>query len=155
MATVLQEHDIPREVRELTTLERTDYEEMFVVEAHGARRHAPEVWARAAIEQPPAMRSSAPLLWRAIGLRMGSRPSADHVNGWLITERGDGWIRLEAASSYATIHVLVRVEPDEVQEAMFIRYEQRTVASAIWSVVGPFHRRVMPRLLRYAVRTLP
>jgi hypothetical protein len=153
MNTVLQEAKASEELRSLSPLESTDYEEMFVAQAKDAKRFSAERWARSAIEGTPVMRRQAPRLWHALRLRMGPRPSPDHVNGWKIAANEDDWIRLEAASSYASIHVIVRVEADEVQEAMFISYD-RAIARPIWAIVGPFHRRAMPSLLRYAVKTL-
>jgi hypothetical protein len=126
---------------------------MFVAQAPNAKRWSAEQWARAAIEGAHATRVYAPRLWRVLGLRMGPRPSAEHVNGWRIDAQEDDWIRLETASAYATIHVIVRVEPNEVQEAMFIRFDH-AIAIPIWAIVGPFHRRAMPALLRHAVTTL-
>jgi hypothetical protein len=140
-------------LRALSPLEKVDYEEMFVANAPDATRWSAERWARAAIEEAPATRIYGPKLWRAVGLRMGPRPSAHHVNGWTIAACGDDWIRLESASSYTTIHVVVRIEPDEVQEAMFIRYDG-ALAAPMWSAVGPMHRKAMPGILRYAVKTL-
>ena len=153
MTAVLQMPKASQTLRSLSPLQRTNYEEMFVARATDAKRWSAEQWARAAIEGPPVMQVHAPRLWRALKLRMGPRPSPEHVNGWRIEAQEDDWIRLETASAYATINVIVRVEADEVQEAMFIRYD-RAIARPIWAVVGPFHRRVMPRLLSYAARTL-
>lgn len=152
MMKVLQRSKASETIRSLSHLDKADYEEMFVAKATDAKRWSAEQWARAAIEGAPGMRVSAPRLWRVIGLRMGPR-SPKHINGWRIDAREDDWIRLEAASAYATIHVIVRVEPDEVQEAMFIRYD-RAIGALIWAVVGPFHRRAMPAILRHAVKTL-
>ena len=153
MKTVLQKPKASEELRSLSSLDRTDYEEMFVAQAKDARRWSAERWARAAIEGAPATRLYGPYLWKALGLQMGPRPSHDHVNGWAIAAREADWIRLESASSYATIHVIVRVGTDEVQEAMFIRYD-RAIAGPIWSIVGRLHRRAMPAILRYAVKSL-
>ena len=153
MTAVTQMPKASPALRSLSPLERIDYQEMFVAQATDAKQWSAEQWARAAIEGPPAMRAFAPRLWGVLGLRMGPRPSPEYVNGWRITAQEDDWIRLETASTYATIHVVVRVEADEVQEAMFIRYDH-AIARPIWGVVGPFHRRAMPGLLRYAVKTL-
>ena len=153
MSAVGYEQTASDTLRSLSPLERTDYQEMFVAEANDATRWSAERWAREAIEGAHVTRVYAPYLWGGLGLRMGPRPSPHHVNGWTIAARGDDWIRLESASWYATIHVIVRVEADEVQEAMFIRYDH-AIAAPIWAVVGPFHRRAMPGILGHAVKTL-
>lgn len=153
MTTVLQKPKASETLRSLSPLERIDYEEMFVAPAPDATRWTAERWARAAIEDAPATRRYGPYVWRALRMRMGPRPSSDHVNGWKIAAGADDWIRLETASFFAAIHVIVRVEADEVHEAMFIRYDH-PVARPIWALVGPFHRRAMPAILHHAVKTL-
>lgn len=153
MTTVVQMESASETLRSLTSFEKIDYEEMFVAGVPHARRWSAERWARAAVEDAPAMRRFAPTFWRVLGLRMGPRPSPNHVNGWRIDAKENDWIRLEAKCAYATIHVILRVDADEIQEAMFIRAD-RAIAGPIWAIIGPFHRRAMPGLMRYAVKTL-
>ena len=58
--------------------------------------------------------------------------------GWKIADRGDSWIRLEAASWFLTGHVLVHVDNDQLSLASFVRYD-RPLATLVWPPVSLIH----------------
>jgi hypothetical protein len=151
MQTVLQEREVPEAMRSLSTFDDPQYEECFVARSAEPLRRSPEWLARTAVEESPATRRAGPLVWRALGLRLGPRPSPDHIAGWRIAARGDDWIRIETGSWFASVELVVRVHGSELHEAMFIRYDH-PAARLIWPPVSVFHRRAMPSILRYAVK---
>src|SRR5262249_28321080 len=79
-----------------------------------ATDHSAEEWARAILERAPISRRNARRFWRLIGLRLGPPGSPDHVQGWRIAARHDGWMRLEAASFYLTAQAAWLCEPGRV-----------------------------------------
>jgi hypothetical protein len=140
---------VPEGIGRVNTLANPDYVDVFTIASREAKDNSPEEWARAALENTPTGRS-APLLWRSIGLRLGPRPSSQHVQGWTITGRAEDWIRMEAASWFMTANAVVKIDDGAVSAALFIRYD-RPIAAVIWPPVSVMHRRAMPTLLRQAL----
>ncbi len=85
-----------------------------------------------------------------LGLRLKLRPSPDHLLGWKIADRGEHWIRIEAASWFLTGHVVMHVDRGQVSLASFIRYDRR-LAAFVWPPVSLIHRRVALILVRSAI----
>ena len=102
------------------------------------------------LEGTPTGRS-APILWRLLGLRLGPRPSPDHVQGWTIADRGASWIRLETSSWFMTAHAVAHVADEQLSLALFLRYD-RPIAALIWAPVSVLHRRAVPVMLHQAVK---
>src|SRR4029450_1567378 len=93
-------------------------------------------------------------IWRGIlGLRLKSRPSTGRVGGWKIADRGEDWIRLEAASWFMTAHLVTGLGDGHLSVGTFIRYD-RPIAALIWVPVSAVHRRLMPGLLFQTVRLI-
>jgi hypothetical protein len=147
--TVVGLSDIPETIRAHDTLASPDYVDVFTAPASGARDRSPEEWARAVLEETPTGRAAL-VLWRSLGLRLGPRPSAEHVQGWKIAARGDDWIRLETASWFMTAHGIVHVDDRQLSVALFIRYDH-PIASLVWMPVSARHRRAVPVMLRQAL----
>jgi hypothetical protein len=144
--TVVGLSDIPETIRSHDTLASPDYVDVFTATASGATDRSPEEWARALLEETPTGRA-APALWRSVGLRLGPRPSAEHVQGWRIAARGDDWIRLETASWFMTAHRIVHTHDHQLSLALLIRYDH-PIASLVWMPVSAMHRRAVPVMLR-------
>jgi hypothetical protein len=140
---------VPDAIVGLSTLDRVDYVDACTASAAHAAERSAEEWARIVLEQT-ALGRRAPLLWTVLGLRLGPRPSPDHIQGWRITGQGDNWVRAESGSWYASAQAVCRVDGAHVSVALFLRYD-RPVAAAIWRVVGPLHRRGLPAMLRQAM----
>jgi hypothetical protein len=149
VSAVVGLRDLPEGIRRVNTLTNPDYVDAFTLALPEAKDHSPEEWARAALENTPTGRS-APILWQSIGLRLGPRPSSQHVQGWTITGRAEDWIRLEAASWFMTANAVAKVDDGQVSFALFVRYD-RPLAAVIWPPVSVMHRRAMPTLLRQAL----
>ena len=150
MPTVFQQPNVPKTIRSLSTLDSPDYVDLFTVTTDGAAGRSPEQWARAGIEDAAGLAGQ--FVWRVLcGLRLRRRPSPDYVGGWKIADRGDNWIRLEAASWFMTAHIVVQVEVGQLSLATFIRYDQ-PMAALVWPPLSAGHRLAMPGLLRQTVR---
>jgi hypothetical protein len=149
--TVVGLANIPDAIRSLDTLTRPDYVDLFTATTSGATAKSAEEWARLALEDTPIGRS-APMLWQLLGLRLGPSPSPEYVQGWKIADRGDDWIRIEAASWFMTAHAVVQVDEERVSIALFLRYDQR-IAALLWPPVSVMHRRAVPIMLRQALKT--
>jgi hypothetical protein len=111
-----------------------------------------EQWARAAFEGAPrALRTFVLAGWIAgLGLRLGPRPSPEHVLGWRIETSAPDRIVLSVQSTLlGTGHLALQVESSRVVIASFVRYEKRG-ARAIWSAVEPLHHLILPYLLGHA-----
>jgi hypothetical protein len=86
-----------------------------------------------------------------LGLRLKLRPSPDRLLGWKIADRGENWMRIEAASWFLTGHVVMHVGEGQISVASFIRYDRRP-AAYIWPPVSLIHRQVVLALVRSAIR---
>jgi len=149
--TVFQQRNVPQAIRSLSTMTSPDYVDLFTIKTHGAAGRSPEQWAHAAVD---AAGLAGQFVWRVpCGLRLERRPSPDYVGGWKIADRGDRWIRLEAASWFMTAHIVVQVDDGQLSVATFIRYDRPT-AALVWPPLSAGHRVLMPGLLRQTVRAM-
>lgn len=148
--TIVGWANIPESIRSLDTLAHPDYVDLFTAQTREAAGKNAEQWARAFLEGS-APGHSAPILWRLLGLRLGPRPSDDHVQGWRIADRGEGWIRAETASWCMTAHAVVKVDDRQVSLALFVRFD-RAIAAFIWAPVAPLHRKGAPVMVHQAVK---
>ncbi len=152
MTTVLEQRNVPKTVRSLSTLAKQDYVDLFTVTAGVATDRSPEQWARAGVDDAAGLAGQ--FVWRVLlGLRLEQGPSPDHVAGWKIVDRGDCWIVLEAASWFLTAQIVFQVGDGRVSVATFIRYD-RPVAALVWPPLSVGHRQAMPGLLRHAAKVM-
>lgn len=128
-----------------------DYTDAFEVSIAGADRRSAEQWARSTFEGAPwPMRWFVLAGWRMVlRLRLGPRPSPDHVLGWKILDRGANWVVLELRSAFLTAHLVFWVEESRVVQSTFLRYDRR-VAHFVWPPVSMIHRQLVPWFLRRA-----
>jgi len=146
---VVQQRDVPAAICSLTTMASPDYVDVFTVTASEAAGASAQQWARAGIEA--AAGDAGQFVWRVLlGLRLERQPSSDRVGGWKIADRGDSWIRLEAASWFLTAHLVFQADDQGVTVATFIRYD-RPLAAFDWRPLSVGHRKAMPSLLDRAV----
>jgi Protein of unknown function (DUF2867) len=126
-----------------------DYAAAWEVASTDADARSAEQWARATFEDAPgALRSFIVAGWIAgLGLRLGPRPSPDHVLGWPIASAAPDLIVLSVESALlGTAHIVLRVESSRVLLSSFVRYE-KPAARPLWSAVQPLHHRIVPYLL--------
>ncbi|NUU25505.1 MAG: DUF2867 domain-containing protein [Streptomycetaceae bacterium] len=141
---------VPEALHALASMPDFDYVDAFslATSVFGGSAATPERWARAMFGDVPG--AAERLIWRGLlGLRLSRGRSPDTVAGWRVTERGDDWIRLEAASWFLTGNLIVRTTDDEVTLVTYLRYE-RTVGRLLWPPLAAVHRRLVPRVLRNA-----
>jgi hypothetical protein len=150
MTTVTQQHVLPKTIGSLSTIDRPDYVDLFTASSSAVRGRSPEQLARAVLDRAAGVRGQ--FAWRfVLGLRLERR--ADRVAGWKIGDRGNDWLRLEAASRFLTAQVVVRVDGGRLWVSTFIHYD-RPIAAVIWTPVAVVHRRAMPGLIRDATKVL-
>jgi hypothetical protein len=71
------------------------------------------------------------------------------VAGWRIADRGQDWIRLEAASWFLSCNFLVQATDGRVSLGTFLHYDRR-LGHGVWPPLSAIHRRLIPGLLRDA-----
>lgn len=144
--SVVGTHNLPESVRALSSLSDIDYADHFTLSTDADA--TPEQWARAMFGDVPSVAEQ--LIWRGLlGLRLARGRSPDTVAGWQIGERGEDWIRLEAASWFLTGNLLVQTADGRVSLGTFLRYDRR-LGHSVWPPLSAVHRRLVPGLLRDA-----
>jgi hypothetical protein len=134
------------------TVADSDYADATEVVITGLDVRSPEQWARATFEGAPlVVRSFIVGGWvAALGLRLGPRPSPDHILGWTIETATDEVVVLGVHSSVlGPAHLALRVKDSHVVLATFLRFERRPGRS-IWWAAAPLHRRIVRYLLEHA-----
>jgi hypothetical protein len=147
--TVLEQREVPQAIRALSTIADPDYIDLFTIATETPAHGSPEQWARAAFEEIFSSRKGFFIFRVLLRLRLERRKSPDYLGGWRIAERGDGWLRIEAASWMLTAHIVLRVDQMHVSAATIIRYHH-PLASRLWPRLSVKHRQFMPLLLRKA-----
>jgi hypothetical protein len=138
-------HNIPESVSALSSLPGIDYADQFTLFTQ--TDVPPEQWARAMFGDVLSIAEL--LIWRGLlGLRLSRGRSPATVAGWRIGDRGDDWIRLEAASWFLTGNLLVQTADGRVSLSTFLHYD-RCLGQAVWPPLSAVHRRLVPRLLRH------
>lgn len=136
----------------LSSLSRVDYADHVVLAQETEPRASAERWARAMFGDTPDLTER--LLWSGIlRLRLHDVRSAATIAGWRITDRGDDWIRVSAASRSMSAVLIIRVTEATVELATVVRYD-RARARALWVPTAFVHRRLAPMLLRSTARTV-
>lgn len=145
-------HDVPDRVRTLFTFDAPDYIDSFTIKTPAAQERSAEAWARAVLEEAALSRRSARRLWQLMGLRLGPPPySAIHVQGWVISDTGANWIRLETESWYLSAQAVCLVDDVEVSLSLSLCHDRKSVGRLVWAFVQGPHQRAVPIMLRQAV----
>jgi len=138
--------ELPASARWLSSLPAIDYGDRFTLTT--AAQATPERWARSMFGDVP--NAGELLIWRVLlGLRLDRRRSPATVAGWRIGERGDDWIRLEAASWFLSANLIVRAGDGQVSLLTLLHYD-RPVGRVVWPPLSAVHRRLVPGVLRGA-----
>jgi hypothetical protein len=139
-------HNIPESVCALSSLPDIDYADQFTLSTRADA--TPEQWARAMFGNVPSVAEL--LIWRGLlGLRLSRGRSPATVAGWQIGERGEDWIRLEAASWFLTGNLLIQTAEGRISLGTFLHYDRRS-GHGVWLPLSAIHRRLVPGLLRDA-----
>jgi hypothetical protein len=130
-----------------------DYADIVTATVNERPSRTAEQWLHTMLKGVPSgLLRFVPFVQRvALGLRLELRPSPDHILGWKIAQRGENWIRLEAASWFLTGHVIVHIDHSQLSFTTFLRYD-RPPAALVWRPVSLIHRQVALALMRSAAR---
>jgi hypothetical protein len=152
-STVRWQREVPDAIRSLGALVNADYADIVTATLDETPSGTPEQLIRATLDGVPrALLCFIPFVQRAfLGLRLKLRPSPDRLLGWKIADRGESWIRIEAASWFLTGHVVMQIDEGRISFASFIRYDRR-LAAYVWPPVSLVHRQVALALVRSATR---
>lgn len=133
-----------------------DYTDSFEAPIATANDRTPEQWARAVFEHAPrpVRRLLVSGFRYGLGLRLGPRPSPEHVLGWEIVNRKPDSITIESRSWLLTSRLVFRTEESRVTLSTLVHYDKR-IAAVIWPPVSILHRQIAPRLLRHAAARAP
>lgn len=144
---------IPDDVRQRSTLHRPDYQDAFGVPPGALAGLSAEAVLRRVLEQSrPALRRFVRTGWRfGLGFPLAPFPAPGHVLGWPISASTPQAVTGDQRSRLLTAQLVLRTSEHAVVFATFVRYEH-PAASALWAVVGPLHRRIVPFALRDAAR---
>jgi hypothetical protein len=141
-------HRVAAALETAATDKEPDYRDAFEVPTDKTDTRTPEQWARALFEHAPLpVRWFLLLGWRwVLGLRLGPRPSPDHVLGWRIAETSPNAIRLKLRSPLMTAQLILRVTSSTTVLTTHVYYT-RSLARPLWAAVGLIHRQMIPYLL--------
>jgi hypothetical protein len=152
VSAVRWRREVPEAIRALGALAGADYADIVTARI-GETPAEPEQVVHAVLKDVPrGLLLFISLVQRVLlGFRLKLRPSPDHLLGWKIADRGEGWMRIETSSWFMTAHVVMHVEEGRISLASFIRYD-RWLAAFLWPPVSLVHRQVGLTLMRRAVR---
>jgi hypothetical protein len=155
ISTVQWGRQVPEAIRSLGALADADYADIVTATVEQASSRTPEQLIQAGLDGVPrGLLVLVPLVQRAfLGLRLKLRPAPDRLLGWQIADRGENWVRIEAASWFLTAHVLMHVDREHTSFASFVRYD-RWPAALVWPPVSLIHRQVALALVRGAIRAV-
>ena len=144
---------VPRDARELSTLDHVDYEDCFVFETNAARDRTAEQWARAILEDAPAaLRRTLRSGWLSLGLKLGSTtPSDRRVLGWHVRRSSPDVAILGAPSRLGfDADLLVKRQDGSMLFSTFVQVDS-PAAKALWAVLPAGHQAVVRQVLEQAV----
>ena len=137
--------------------DRYDYADAFEIRIGESDPRTAEQFARCALEEAPwAIRTIVDVAHRQVlRLRLGPRPSPDHVFGWTIVRSEPDLVHLEAESPLLGRGAIVgrRVERTRVVITTYVFFSRPAPASVIWTFTAPLHRWVARYLLEHAAAT--
>ena len=152
-STVRWGRQVPEAIRSLGTLANADYADIVTATIDETPNRTPDQLIDLALKgMPRGLLFFIPFVQRVfLGLRLKLRPSPDRLLGWEIADRGENWIRIEAASWFLTGHVVMHLDEGQLSFASFVRYD-RQLAALVWPPVSLIHRQVALALVRSATR---
>jgi hypothetical protein len=147
--------DVPPQIAASFARSTADYAAAWATTTEDAAMLSPLQWARAVFEGAPiVVRWCIVFGWtRVLGLRLGPRPSDDHVLGWAISD-GDlvaGSVALIAESRLLRACNIVVIESSSVTWVTIVHYSH-VAARLLWTMARPIHHLTMRYLLARAAR---
>lgn len=125
----------------------SDHVDVFVMSGTMPVRSAVD-WAELLIDRGAGRWGQ--FLWRQVlRLRLAPPGSADHIAGWRIDQRGDGWVRLGAAGVLMSGSLVVAAEGRQVHLGTYVRFKS-VLGAWLWHRLETYHQRAVPKLLLQA-----
>jgi len=162
MKTARAQHvAVPKALLDSEAFTDSHYMSAYELLTPNAGSATPEQWGRAAFEGAPApVRGFLVLGWtQVLRLRMGPKPSSEHVLGWEMsgplpgTDHDFDSLVLQARSGLVTAHNVVVVKGASVLWATAVQF-RKPAGRLVWGLAQPVHQLAMPRLLRRASRSI-
>jgi len=145
--------EAPESALALVDFKEVSYSCAFEINVSSAMRHTAEQWLRGVQEGAPT-----PLRWFVVGgwiaglwLRLDLRSSTDNILGWRILSVTDRDAVIGAEGPALSGRQVLQVDDASVIHTTVVRYN-RSLARVLWLVAEPIHVRVIPYLLRRAVK---
>jgi hypothetical protein len=136
-----------------------DYADCFEIQLGASDPRSAEELARCGLDDAPlAVREMIWIVHRyVLQLRLAPRASAGHLRGWTIVTSEPDVVQLEATSPLLgrAVIVLRRLDSTRATFTTHLFFDQAAQARALWTVIGPLHRRAAPGLLEYAAAREP
>ncbi|MFE9251140.1 hypothetical protein [Streptomyces sp. NPDC007088] len=144
---------VPPARRVVAELAGADYASAFTVPATGLESRTADHWARAVVEQAPwPVRWALLTGWRGVlGLRLAPTYAPGHVLGWPVERDEPDAITLRARSPLLLARNTVSVDGAGLTWTTRVHYERRA-GRTVWAAAAQVHHRLLPFLLRRAVR---
>ena len=144
---------VPAAARALSALVHIDYEDAFLVDVGPTGERTAEAWARAVMEDAPAIvRRALQSGWSAIGLKLGESPPDRFVLGWEIRRSTPGFVLLGADSRIGMPgELLFKRKQDSLLFATFVQHDNHA-ARVLWAGVEPVHVPIVRQVLEQASR---
>jgi hypothetical protein len=138
---------VPASARRLSTLERIDYEDAFVVRTGPTAHRSAEQWARVVFDDAPrAVRTALSSGWSALGLRPGAGGD-DVILGWRVKASSADHVLLCARSPLGlSAELLLTRRPKTLLFDTFV-HQENAAGRAVWAGVEPIH----PPIVRYVL----
>jgi hypothetical protein len=138
-------------IQAVNSLSDPNYTCTFEITVPQLDRRPAEDWLRRIIEDAPR-----PMRWfilsgwiAALRLRLGPRPSPDHVLGWKILSATPAEVVIAVEGATLSANQVVQVQDGKVVHVTIVRYD-RPAARLLWGVAAPIHSRVIPYLMDHA-----
>jgi hypothetical protein len=148
--TTARRTDVPERILAMGPLADPSYSCAFAIAAPPSGARSAENWLRGIMEGAPApMRWSIVAGWVGVlRLRLGPRPSPDHVLGWRVVSTSPTEIVIGVEGPLLSARQVVEVQQDAVLHPTIIRYDQ-PAARALWGMAAPIHVRTIPYLMEH------
>jgi hypothetical protein len=143
--------DVPETVLARDSLSDPNYTCAFEIDEQPDDTRTAEQWLRAMLEGAgPALRSFIVTGWLGVlRLRLGPRPSNDHILGWKILSATPTKIVIGVEGSTLSAHQVVQCQDSKVVHVTIVHFD-RSVAKAVWAVAAPIHVRTIPHFMNQA-----
>ena len=149
---MVREAELPADAAALTTLQRLDYHDCFVVEGMDRRDRTPEEWARAIVEgASPKMRRTLRTAWPALGVKLGPADAPELVLGWPIRRSTPDHVLLGTDSRAGfSAELLLKLEQPTLLFATLVQLHN-PLARGLWALITAGHQRTVRYVLARGV----